>query len=61
MVGEVKEVLVESRAKRGQRQLEGFTPERKKVIFAGTEDLIGRTVDVLIESCTTSTLFGKIV
>ncbi|MDR0590252.1 MAG: tRNA (N6-isopentenyl adenosine(37)-C2)-methylthiotransferase MiaB [Puniceicoccales bacterium] len=61
MVGEAKEVLVESWAKRGPRRLEGFTPERKKVIFAGTEDCIGQTVDILIESCTTSTLFGRIV
>jgi tRNA-2-methylthio-N6-dimethylallyladenosine synthase len=60
-VGKVKKVLVESWAKRGQRRLEGFSPERKKVIFAGTEDLIGRTVDVLIESCTTATLFGKMI
>jgi tRNA-2-methylthio-N6-dimethylallyladenosine synthase len=61
MVGATKEVLVESRAKRGQWKLEGFTAERKKVIFTATEDLIGRMVGVHIEGSTTSTLLGKVI
>jgi tRNA-2-methylthio-N6-dimethylallyladenosine synthase len=61
MVGTVKEVLVNGLAKRGQEHYEGYTPEYKKVIFTGTEDLIGQLIDVHIERCTTSTLFGKIV
>jgi tRNA-2-methylthio-N6-dimethylallyladenosine synthase len=61
MVGMVKKVLVEGPAKHGERQLEGYTPEHKKVIFAGTEDLIGQIVDIRIESHRTSILLGKMV
>jgi tRNA-2-methylthio-N6-dimethylallyladenosine synthase len=61
MVGQVKEILVEHCAKRGQGQFEGRTPEHKKVIFAAEEALIGQLVQVKIERCATSTLFGKIV
>ncbi|MDR1591161.1 MAG: tRNA (N6-isopentenyl adenosine(37)-C2)-methylthiotransferase MiaB [Puniceicoccales bacterium] len=61
MAGTVKKVLVEGLAKHGERQLEGYTPEHKKVIFAGTEDLIGQIVDIRIETHGTSTLSGKIV
>jgi tRNA-2-methylthio-N6-dimethylallyladenosine synthase len=58
-IGQGKEVLVEHPAKRGQRQFAGYTAEHKKVIFTGTDDLVGQIVDVHIESCTTSTLLGK--
>ncbi|MDR0740446.1 MAG: tRNA (N6-isopentenyl adenosine(37)-C2)-methylthiotransferase MiaB [Puniceicoccales bacterium] len=61
MVGMVKKVLVEAPAKHGEGRLEGYTPEHKKAIFAGTEDLIGQIVDIRIKSHTTSTLLGKII
>ncbi|MDR1366378.1 MAG: tRNA (N6-isopentenyl adenosine(37)-C2)-methylthiotransferase MiaB [Puniceicoccales bacterium] len=61
MIGKVKEVLVESPAKRGERQFEGYTPEHKKVIFSGTEDLIGQLINIEIERYGASTVFGKIV
>jgi tRNA-2-methylthio-N6-dimethylallyladenosine synthase len=61
MVGTVKEVLVEGRARRGTGQFEGHTPEHKKVIFKGTEDRIGQIIDVYIEGSTISTFLGKII
>jgi tRNA-2-methylthio-N6-dimethylallyladenosine synthase len=61
MVGAVKKVLVEGPAKHGEGQLEGYIPEHKKVIFTGTEDLIGQIADIRIEDHTTSTLLGKMV
>jgi tRNA-2-methylthio-N6-dimethylallyladenosine synthase len=61
MVGTVKKVLIEGPARHGEGRLEGYTPEYKKVIFAGPEDLTGQIVDICIESHTTSTLFGKII
>jgi tRNA-2-methylthio-N6-dimethylallyladenosine synthase len=61
MVGTVKEVLVECPAKRGERQFEGYTPEHKKAIFSGTEDLIGQFINIEIERCGISTLLGKII
>jgi tRNA-2-methylthio-N6-dimethylallyladenosine synthase len=61
MVGAVKEVLVEGVARRGQGHYESYTPEHKKVIFTGTENLIGQIINVRIEHCTTSTLLGEII
>ncbi|MDR1435443.1 MAG: tRNA (N6-isopentenyl adenosine(37)-C2)-methylthiotransferase MiaB [Puniceicoccales bacterium] len=61
MVGTVKEILVERRARRGLQQFEGYTPEHRKVIFTATEDLIGQLISVKIEGCTTSTLLGKFI
>jgi hypothetical protein len=36
-------------------------PEHRKVIFTGTEDLIGQFINIEIEKCIASTLLGKIV
>jgi tRNA-2-methylthio-N6-dimethylallyladenosine synthase len=61
MVGKTKEILVETRAKYGQNQFEGRTPEGKKVIFTGTESTIGQFLNVQIERYSTSTLLGKMI
>jgi tRNA-2-methylthio-N6-dimethylallyladenosine synthase len=61
MVGTVKEILVERRARRGEQQFEGYTPEHKKVIFSGREDLIGQFIAVKIERSATATLLGKFI
>lgn len=61
MLGKVYEVLVEGKARRGEYRLEGRTPEHKKVIFEGSETLIGQLVSVQVTSALASTLEGKLV
>lgn len=61
MLGKVYEVLVDGKARRGKRRLEGRTPEHKKVIFEGSENLIGQLVKVQITSAFASTLEGKLI
>jgi len=58
-IGSPTQVLVESKNKNGQ--LKGRTRCWKKVIFSGTEDLIGTLQSVDITGCNHQTLLGELV
>ena len=60
LIGTTQEVLVEGRVKRGGR-LEGRNRGGRKVIFEGSERLIGNLIGVKIEKATVSTLEGVVV
>jgi len=61
LIGTVQEVLVEGPAKRGEHLYTGRNPGNRKVIFPGTERLIGEMVPVRIEEATISTIRGELV
>ena len=58
LIGTVQEVLVETRAKRGEGIFQGRNDGDRKVVFAGDESLLGEIVKVKIESATVTTLSG---
>ena len=61
-LGKVFEVLVEGPSKRGKGQLCGRNSQNKMIVFDGREDIAaGDYVNVLIEDCSSATLFGTIV
>ena len=57
---EIHEVLVESVAKRGTGMLTGRTRGYRRVIFPGTERLVGEMLPVRITRVTASTLYGEL-
>lgn len=59
-VGKNIEVLVEGRSKTDESKLTGRTELNRLVHFEGGDDLIGRKINVIIESAETHALFGKI-
>lgn len=61
LVGTVQEVLVESRAKRGENIFEGRNGGNRKIVFPADESFIGKLVAVKIESATVTTLAGTVV
>lgn len=61
LVGTTQEVLVEGPAKRGEGMYLGRTRGHRKVVFPGSERLVGELVPVEIASATVTTLTGKLV
>jgi tRNA-2-methylthio-N6-dimethylallyladenosine synthase len=61
MIGTNVEILVEGHAKRGKNTMFGWTPNHHKVLFDGDAKIIGRTVLVRIENCTTTILSGTVI
>jgi tRNA-2-methylthio-N6-dimethylallyladenosine synthase len=59
LVGQVTEVLVESRAKRQPGWLAGKNPQFKTVVFEPTDARMGDLVDVRIEAAGSHTLRGR--
>ncbi|MCR5183679.1 MAG: tRNA (N6-isopentenyl adenosine(37)-C2)-methylthiotransferase MiaB [Opitutales bacterium] len=60
LIGSVQEVLVEGRAKRGERMYQGRNNGDRRVIFEGDDSLIGALVKVKIESVTVTALTGTL-
>ncbi len=61
LLGKVVEVLVENVSKNNEDVLNGRTRSSKLVLFPGTSDLIGKLVNVRIDTVKTFTLEGTIV
>ena len=61
MVGKVYEVLIEGTSKKSDEELYGRTPQNAVAVFPKENHAVGTYVNVLIESCTTGTLIGKVV
>lgn len=59
--GTVEEVLVEGPSKTNEEKLTGRTRTNRIVIFSGTEDLIGKLINVKITKGKTFSLFGELV
>jgi len=60
MVGTVKRVLVEGRAKRDPNELAGRTANNRVVNFPGDARLVGALVDVVIEEARPHSLRGAV-
>ncbi len=60
-LGKIQTVLIEGTSKRSEEQLQGRTTANKVVIFPKEGFKKGQYVNVLIEDCSTATLFGKVV
>ena len=60
-VGKVLKVLVEGYSKKNKNILSGYSEENKLVNFKGTEDMIGKIVEVRIEVSKTWTLEGEAI
>ncbi|MEM9025739.1 MAG: tRNA (N6-isopentenyl adenosine(37)-C2)-methylthiotransferase MiaB [Verrucomicrobiota bacterium] len=60
LVGRIEEILVEGPARKGENMYMGRTRGHRKVIFKGSERLVGELVDIRINSATTSSLFGEL-
>ncbi|MBR1626960.1 MAG: tRNA (N6-isopentenyl adenosine(37)-C2)-methylthiotransferase MiaB [Bacteroidales bacterium] len=58
-IGKTFEVLVEGESKRDSSKLFGRTSQNKVVIFDKGDNKKGDYIDVIIENCTSATLFGK--
>ncbi len=59
MVGETVEVLVDGRNEKSPSSLTGRSRTNKTVVFEGDESLIGKLVNVKVESVTPHTLKGR--
>lgn len=60
-VGTVQRVLIEGQSRRNENHWQGRTSANRVVVFAKETKQKGEYVNVLIESCTSGTLRGKIV
>lgn len=60
-IGKVKRVLVEKASKRSDADLCGRTDQNKMVIFERGSYQAGDYVDVLIESCTSASMKGRVL
>ncbi len=60
-VGGEFEVLVEGESKRSAQQMFGRTSQNKVVVFDREDAVVGEYVRVVIESCSSATLIGKII
>jgi tRNA-2-methylthio-N6-dimethylallyladenosine synthase len=58
--GKMVKVLVEGPSKKNKAMQTGRTSTNKIVLFAGSEDLKGRFVNIHIQTCKTWTLYGNI-
>ena len=61
MVGKIYKVLIEGTSKKSEEELYGRTPQNAVAVFPKQNHAVGTYVNVLIESCTTGTLIGKVV
>lgn len=61
MVGKTYKVLVDGVSKNNKELLSGYTETNKIVHFKGSEDLIGKIIDVKITESHTYSLIGEIV
>lgn len=61
LVGETVEVLVERKTKRDGSILKGRARDWKKVLFEGSEDLVGTLQNVKIHSYSHQTLLGDLI
>ncbi len=61
LVGTVQEVLVEGPARKGEGNFMGRNPGNRKVIFPGSERLVGELVPVRISEATITALRGELV
>jgi len=59
--GRDMEVLVEGPSKTNRQKMTGRTRTNQIVIFSGTEDLIGKEINVRITEAKTFSLFGEII
>jgi len=59
LVGRTLEVLVEGPGKKSAGQMQGRTDGNRIVIFDGSPDLAGRTIDLRIVRANSATLFGE--
>ena len=59
-IGKIEKILVEGKSKTNEEMLTGRTNSNKVVVFEGTEDLIGKVVDIEIISDHKWYLKGKI-
>jgi tRNA-2-methylthio-N6-dimethylallyladenosine synthase len=57
-VGDVQEVLVEGRARKGEGMFMGRTRGYRKVVFPGKDRLMGELLDIRITSASVSILKG---
>ncbi len=60
-VGREFEVLVEGESKRSAEQMFGRTSQNKVVVFDREDARVGDYVRVVVESCSSATLIGKII
>lgn len=60
-IGKTQKVLIEGTSKRSEEQLQGRNSANKVIIFPKKNYQKGQYVNVLVEDCTTATLFGKII
>jgi len=60
-IGQIYEVLAEGYSKRSKEHLSGRTSQNKVVVFPENKTKIGDYVQVLIETCTSATLKGRII
>ena len=60
-VGKVLKVLVEGYSKKNKNILSGYSEENKLVNFKGSENMIGKIVDVRIDVSKTWTLEGEAI
>jgi tRNA-2-methylthio-N6-dimethylallyladenosine synthase len=60
-VGKIQRVLIEGQSRRSENHWQGRTSANRVVVFAKENKQKGEYVNVLIESCTSGTLRGKIV
>ena len=61
MIGKTCKVLIEGVSKRSDEKLYGRNSQNSVVIFNKLDLEKGQYIDVLIEDCTSATLFGKVV
>jgi len=61
MVGKTCKVLIEGVSKRSENKLYGRNSQNAVVIFDRDDLQKGEYVDVLIDDCTSATLFGKVI
>lgn len=60
-IGKVCKVLIEGDSKRSSEQLFGRNSQNMVAIFDKNDLIKGQYVDVLIENCSSATLFGKVI
>jgi tRNA-2-methylthio-N6-dimethylallyladenosine synthase len=61
LVGTTQEVLVEGLPRKGEGVVFGRNRGGRKIIFPGEESLIGKLVNVRIESATVAAMEGRII
>ena len=61
LVGTTQEILVEGPARKGESKYMGRTRGHRKVVFTGSERLVGELVEVRINEASVSTLMGDLV